>query len=128
MNEGLEVLEKTFAGTRIEKIMLPRTLKKTNYYTFSRCGNLKKVYVEDGCETYRFGVDMPSSTEIGPMPGTMMGNENVWDLRNCETLVIPEGIERIGNHWFWGSEIENVVVPASVKKIEMAAFRNCKDL
>ena len=122
------MLEKTFAGTRIEKITLPKTLKETSYYTFSNCSKLKKVYVEDGCKTYRFGVNMPSSTEVVPAPGTMMGNENVWDLRNCKKLVIPEGIERIGNHWFWGSEIESVVVPASVREIEMTAFRNCKAL
>ena len=71
------MLEKTFAGTRIEKITLPKTLKETSYYTFSNCSKLKKVYVEDGCKTYRFGVDMPSSTEVGPMPGTMMGSESV---------------------------------------------------
>ena len=58
----------------------------------------------------------------------MIGNARVWDLRGCKEIVIPEGVETIGNYWFWGSEIKSVVVPASVKKIEMGAFRNCKAL
>ena len=40
-----------------------------------------------------------------------------WDLRNCKEAVIPEGAERIGNHWFWGSEVKSVVIPASVREI-----------
>ena len=43
-------------------------------------------------------------------------------------VVIPEGIEKIGNHWFWGSGIESVTVPASVREIETNAFYKCKSL
>ena len=43
-------------------------------------------------------------------------------------VVIPEGIEKIGNHWFWGSGIESVTVPASVREIGPDAFYKCKSL
>ena len=60
------------------------------------------------------------------MPKTMIGNVNVWNLRLCKELVIPDGIEKIGDHWFWGSRIKSVVVPASVKEIGVGAFCNCE--
>ena len=43
-------------------------------------------------------------------------------------LIIPEGTEKIGNHWFWGSMIESVMVPASVREIGTDAFYGCVDL
>ena len=43
-------------------------------------------------------------------------------------VTIPEGTERIGNHWFWSSGIENVTVPASVREIGADAFYGCDSL
>ena len=52
----------------------------------------------------------------------------ILDLRNCKHMVIPDGVEKIGNHWFCGSEIESVEIPASVKEIGVDAFFRCKNL
>ena len=57
-----------------------------------------------------------------------MGSTRVWDLRNLKQVVIPEGIERIGNQWFWGSDIESIEIPATAKEIGADAFYNCKNL
>ena len=84
--------------------------------------------MEEGCEASLLNTRVMESVIVGPPPETMAGSMRVWDLRNVKYVVFPEGLERIGNHWFWGSEIESVVVPASVKEIEMTAFRNCKAL
>ena len=43
-------------------------------------------------------------------------------------MVIPEGTERIGNHWFCCSEVEKVEIPASVREIGADAFYGCKSL
>ena len=43
-------------------------------------------------------------------------------------MVIPEGTEKIGNHWFWKSEIKHVTVPASVREIGPDSFYDCKSL
>ena len=45
-----------------------------------------------------------------------------------KNVVIPEGTEKIGNHWFWGSGIESVTVAASVREIGADAFCNSKSL
>ena len=45
-----------------------------------------------------------------------------------KNVIIPEGTEKIGNHWFWGSDIESVEIPASVREIGVDAFFKCKCL
>lgn len=50
------------------------------------------------------------------------------DLKNCKHVAIPEGVEKIGNRWFWRSEIESVEIPTSVKEIGVDAFFECKNL
>ena len=49
-------------------------------------------------------------------------------IRSLKNVVIPEGTERIGNKWFWGSRIESIEIPSSVKEIGEYAFCNCKNL
>ena len=82
----------------------------------------------DGCDADLLHLDMPNSTEIWPLPEQMAGTVRVWDLRNCKEIVIPDGVETIGNYWFWGSTAESVTIPASVKEIGAEAFYNCKNL
>ena len=58
----------------------------------------------------------------------MTGDIRVWDLRNSKEISFPEGTERIGSHWFYGSKVESVIVPASVTEIGVYAFCNCRNL
>ena len=43
-------------------------------------------------------------------------------------IIIPEGTEKIGNHWFFCNEVESVTVPASVREIGTDAFYGCENL
>ena len=52
----------------------------------------------------------------------------VWDLRELKDVVIPDGVENVKNYWFWGSEVENVQIPASVVEIGTEVFCRCKNL
>lgn len=45
-----------------------------------------------------------------------------------KNVAIPEGTEEIGNRWFYDSEIESVIVPASVAEIGAYAFCECGHL
>ena len=47
---------------------------------------------------------------------------------NQKNIVFPEGMERIGNHWFYNTDIESVTIPASVKEIGADAFCRCEEL
>lgn len=58
----------------------------------------------------------------------MAGNARVWDLREQQNVIIPDGVEKIWNYWFYGTSIESVEIPASVREICPNAFCRCKML
>lgn len=129
-NDGkLEIIGNyCFGYSAIEEITFPRTLKKICEEALSDSYDLERIYMEDGCCASLCDSRLDDSIPVGPPPETMAGNVRVWDLRNCKHAVIPEGTEKIGNQWFWGSEIESIEISASVKEICTDAFCCCQKL
>lgn len=84
--------------------------------------------MEEGSEVSLLNACVPCSTKVGPLPETVLGNVKIWDLRKLKNVAIPDGIERIGNYLFWGSDVESVTIPASVKEIGEGTFCRCKKL
>lgn len=117
-----------FSGCELEEITFPVTLKEIVWNSFYECKNLKAIYVENNSEVNVAEASISSSVIVGPPPGTLVRGINVWNLREQKNIVFPEGIERIGNHWFWGASIESVTIPASVREIGADAFCYCKKL
>lgn len=103
-----------FEGSGIEEVTLPTMQKGIYADAFKACDKLKSVWVEDSCNAFLCRAGIPPSAKVGPLPETMIGGQRLWDLRNLKDVVIPEGAERIGHHWFYGSAVESVVVSASV--------------
>lgn len=56
-----------------------------------------------------------------------MKNEN-GGFSNIKTIVIPEGVEKIGREAFYGLNVEKVTMPSSVTRIGDLAFAGCGDL
>ena len=123
-----EIGSDCFSESGLEEVMLPKTLKEIGYGAFDECKHLKSIRVEEGCEASLLHVREPESVIIGPPPETMTGSMRVWDLRNVKYVVFPEGVEKIGNYWFWGSEVMSIKIPASVREIGAGAFGMCKEL
>ena len=84
--------------------------------------------MENGCEVSFICTELPDFVLIGPLQETMVGNVRVWDLRNCKEVIIPEGTEEIGNHWFYGCGVKSLILPVSMKCIGVDAFCNCTSL
>ena len=70
-----------FKNSGLEEITLPKALKDVGYNAFENCRNLRTIYVEDGCETDLFWTEVPDSTQVGPLPETMVCGVRVWDFR-----------------------------------------------
>ena len=87
-----------FASTSLEAVALPKALKEISWSVFDDCGNLKMIYVEDGCEASLRNVCVSDSVKIGPLPETRIGNMRVWDLRKLKDVIIPNEIEKIENY------------------------------
>ena len=94
-------------------------------YVVDGCCGPKIIYMNDCRTTCIPQMHAPINAKFGPPAGTMAGNTRVWDLRELKEVVIPEGVERIGNYWFYGCEVESVIIPASVKEIGARAFCKC---
>ena len=58
----------------------------------------------------------------------MVGDQFLWDLRRVKNVVIPEGVQEIGERWFKNSKIKSVTISTSVAVIEKEAFCHCNDL
>ena len=65
---------------------------------------------------------IPDSAEVILLSVTLPGNVRLQDLRLAKEVIIPDGVRRIGNNWFWGSRVERVEIPASVEEIGEKAF------
>ena len=59
---------------------------------------------------------------------TTVGGQRLRDLRRLKEVIIPEGVQKVGEQWFMNSEIEGVEIPANVEIIEDEAFCNCEKL
>ena len=95
---------------------------------FYCCGSLRTICVEAGCEASLQNADVPGSADVVPLPGVFIGGKSILDLRRVKDVIIPEGIEMVGNHWFFGSDVESITVSASVREIWVDAFCRCKKL
>ena len=63
-----------------------------------------------------------------PSLDTRVGDRALRVLRGVRKLLLPSGLEVVGESWFTGCDIERAVVPASVREIGMNAFGNCRKL
>lgn len=53
---------------------------------------------------------------------------SILELQKLKKVTIPNGVERIGNYWFWNCDIESVEIPISVREIGIEAFCYCSNL
>ena len=58
----------------------------------------------------------------------MVGDLQLWELQAIKDVVIPQGVEKIGEKWFANSDIESVTIPTSVHEIQAGAFYCCRHL
>lgn len=56
----------------------------------------------------------------------MVGDHPLQELRRQKDVIIPEGVEVIGERWFMNSQIESITISASVRKLKKEAFRKCE--
>lgn len=120
--------ERCFSRAGIEEIWIPGTVETIGDNAFEGCDSLGTVHVENGCEVNLFGTGISDATKVVLSRETMAWGAPLQRLRELKEVVVPEGTERIGNNWFWGSDVERVTVAASVREIGVHAFRSCKNL
>ncbi len=126
------------AGTGIETIRVPSTVKSTYYYsedasgTFQDCKSLKSVDLSAS------GLDMISnqlfegctSLETVKFPA-LLDSINSRAFAGCTALKaieFPSSLDYIGESAFEGAGLTEVTVPSTVLEMSYSIFKNCKNL
>ena len=97
----------------------------TSVGSFDGCIRLQSIALPSGNTGKTTFVDCLSLSSVS-LPGTMT---EIYDnmFQNCRSLrsiVIPEGVTRIGAYAFSGSGIESITLPSTLKTIDEYAFYN----
>jgi hypothetical protein len=121
LSEGLQTIDRcVFLGTAIEQIDIPASVSKINTEVFSYCDQLKAIRVNELNKKYA-SVDGAllnrKMTELICVPSTKTGHYDV-----------PDGVITIDTGAFSNSQLTEVSLPATVKKVDFFAFESCPAL
>ncbi len=108
LNEGLEIIEGSFAGAKITSIDFPDSLIKIGEDSFYNCGLLERV--------------------VFPKNLTTIGWDAFWACFSLEEVVLSESITTIYGGAFCWCPIKKVVVPESLVSIVEKTFSDCEKL
>lgn len=95
---------------------------------FDTCQNLENVYYEGSLEDWcqiRF-TGSSSNPMYSGQHFFLKNDQKVWE--EVTKLVIPQTVEAIGNHQFYGFENITEINMSHIKSIGVSAFSNCKNL
>ncbi len=140
-----------FSGCKnITSITIPATVKVIASNAFYNCTNLEKiiilgeiesvgyeivvgtkwfenqpegfVYLDDICVDYKG--EVPENSDLIVKEGTRIIAPSIFYRKSCDvnSIILPEGLEEIGEQAFWGCGAESVVFGDGLKKIGVAAF------
>ena len=110
------------------EIEIPKTLRVIGTDAFKQCTNLSAIRVDDACECCLSSAYIFSSTRVVLLREILVSGKSLSALRELKEVAIPEGVDKIGNYWFWGSNVESVTIPSNIQKIGIEAFCNCEKL
>lgn len=120
----------SFAGTHIEKIKLPSSIKTIDSQAFEGCQYLSEVELPEnlqiiGLSAFSFCKNIKGIT----IPGAEIG---MYSFNNCEGLnkvVIQEGTENIEGEAFRNCyNLYDISFPLTLKTIGDGAFANCTQI
>ncbi|MBR9937643.1 leucine-rich repeat protein [Oscillospiraceae bacterium Marseille-Q3528] len=101
----------------LESITLPDSLKTVDYLAFNGCNTLKTAGgIGSGCN-----IEFGWETEIPSGMGAL--------FKNCESIIVPEGITKIGGEAFYcATKLKTISLPSTLQNINDEAFFSCESL
>lgn len=95
-----------FDNQDMEKLTLPKSLKKIGYGAFSTCHSLREIMINDGLD--------------------YIGTSAFSDCQQLKKISLPESLTTLGNAAFYGcSKLEEITIPSKISVIENATFSDC---
>lgn len=129
----VEIGISAFNYMKLEKINLPKSLRKLNIYSFANCHwlNVDPLIIPEGV------VEIPAQCFVNcqnfkklVLPTTLRAiKQCAFYNTRMEEVVFPEGLERIENAAFHGSgELKKAILPNTCLELEGFAFSLCDSL
>lgn len=127
---------------RLEKIALPESVESLGLWAFNSCHSLKQADLGMCASFARGGIfsfsPMLERILVSENNKSFVSRDGILYSRDGKTLVecppsvktlaVPDGVETIREFAFVFGRLEKIKFPKSLKKIEGAAFRGCRNL
>ena len=129
--EGVvEIMPRAFYESDIDAIGFPSTLKKIGYQAFGFNYGIEHIFIPKSVEM----IDEAAFVGIATLKTVMFEEgSKIKRLESAcfaeadwlDTVILPEGLEYIGDGAFSNTHLPEIVLPESLKYIGESAFNNC---
>lgn len=130
--EGVEKLgHSAFRNCKMKSVVLPDSIDRIRAKAFYQCENLKFVKLGNNVDTIEGGAfaECCSLKHIDIPAGIKTINDYTFLNSGLESIELHEGLLCLGCKALFGTNIESVHLPASIKKLEYNCFgSNLKEL
>ena len=130
--------------TTVTELIIPDNVRKIESQITQNARNLKKIFIGKGVSNlsseFKTWLEASSNLEIiideenpyykveGNLILTKDGKEVVTYIENIQSQIIPEGVETLGTSFYSMSNLTEVILPSTLKKIGLNCFRGCSNL
>ncbi|MDE6583937.1 MAG: leucine-rich repeat domain-containing protein, partial [Anaeroplasmataceae bacterium] len=113
--------------SNISSILLPKSIVGIAPSVFVGCEKLTNVYYEGTIEDWSaIKFSQPDSNPMKYASHFYLRNNNEW--KEVTSIVVPEGITKIGYQFYGFSNITSLSLPNSITSVEYKAFEGCSSL
>lgn len=130
--EGVEKLgHSAFRYCKIKSVVLPESIDRIRAKAFWGCENLESIKFGNNIDTIEDSAfsECCSLKYIDIPAGIKAINDYAFSNSGLESIELHEGLLCLGRKAFFGTNIESVHLPASIKKLEYNCFgSNLKEL
>ena len=132
LEEGMTVVpDYVCAGTAIEEITIPSTVKEIGLWAFSGCTNLSKVNLGNVEKISDLSFKNCTALTSIKLPKTLSKDASgapFFGCTNLKRIELEEGMTVVPDYVCAGTAIEEITIPSTVKEIGMWAFKDCLSL
>ena len=130
--------------TTVTELIIPDNVRKIESQITQDARNLKKIFIGKGVSNlsseFKTWLEDSSNLEIiideenpyykveGNLILTKDGKEVVTYINNIQSQIVPEGVETLETSFYGMTNLTEVILPSTLKKIGLKCFRGCSNL